>query len=149
MKNPEILRYRNNKLAYSLCLLAIAIQCIGFIFSYSSLKFNAQFNTGLDIIINIIFLLVTFLLAEKIKIYNVTCGIVAIVLGIVNTVRIYTYYYNPNSGELIYETVETWIFYLSIISYVLVAVLMTISGILTIIKGNELKAFLSSLKEGK
>ncbi len=146
ISNVEILRYRNNKLSYNACLLAIIFQCISFVAIYSTLTFSAKFNTGLDIIINIIFLLFTFLTAEKVKTYNVRWGIISIVIGVLNSLRIFTYLYSSFSGENLFDSsnVATYRFNAAVLCYVLVLILLVVSGIVSIYRGKKLNAFLNS-----
>lgn len=146
ISNVEILRYKNNKLSYNACLLAIVFQCIGFVAIYSALTYDAKFNTGVDIIINIIFLLFTFLTAEKVKTYNVTWGILSIVIGVLNSLRIFTYLYSPFSGENLFDpnNIATYRFNAAVLCYVLVLILLVVSGIVSIYRGKKLNAFLNS-----
>ena len=148
--NPEVLRYKTNSTAYNLCLSAIAFQCISFVAIYSALTFTAKFMTGLDIVINIIFLLVTFLIAEKVKTYNIRWGILGIVVGTLNLVRVYTYLYSPFSGEELFlaTNVAQYRFFAAVVCYFIVWALLAISGVITIILGRRLNAFLKN-KEGK
>lgn len=148
IKNPEILRYRNNKMAFNLCMLAIALQCVAFIYLYRSLQWTPQFNTGLDIIINIVFLLVVFLASEKVKTYHVKWGIALIIIGAINSLRLLTYVFPTFVGEQ-GIIIEQGNFITGVVSYILVEVALTISGIVTIIRGNILNNFLKTLsKEG-
>lgn len=147
--NPEILRYRNNKFSFNACILAIVFQCIAFIFVYKSLFINAAFYTGVDIIINILFLLFVFLASEKVKTYSVKWGYIIIFIGLINLIRIYTYIFSPFSGENIVGTVENSNVIISVISYCLVAVSLTFGGIVAIIRGKKLNEFMKLLKEGE
>ena len=145
--NPEILRYRNNKFGFNACIIAIILQCIAFIFVYDSLTFTPKFNTGLDIVINIIFLLFVFLASEKVKTYKVMWGYIIIGIGLVNLVRIYTYLYSPFSGEDLVNNIKESSFIISLVSYCLVAVSLTLGGIVTILRGNRLNEFLKSIEK--
>lgn len=144
--NPEILRYRNNKVSYNLSLTAIAIQCLSFVAIYSALTFTSKFMTGLDIVINIVFLLVTFLIAEKVKTYNIKWGIASIVIAFVNIIRVPLYLYNPNSGEDLFLTtnIAQYRFVAAVICYFIVLLLLVISGIIAIIRGIKLNNFLKN-----
>lgn len=153
--NPEILRYKNNSLSFWMSMLAIIFQCIAFVFTYKCLGWTPEFSTGLDIIINIIFLLFVFLASEKLKTYNVRWGYIIIGIGLVNLIRIFTYlipthYVLDSATNNMILNIDNFSFILSIVSYVLVAVFCTIGGIVTIKRGKILNEFLATLeKEGK
>lgn len=155
VQNPEILRYKNNSLSFWMSMLAIIFQCIAFVFTYKCLGWTPEFPTGLDIIINIIFLLFVFLASEKLKTYNINWGYIIIGIGLVNLIRIFTYvipthYVMDTVSNTMILNIDNFSYILSIVSYVLVAIFCTIAGLVTIYKGRILKEFLASLeKEGK
>ena len=89
--NPEMLRYKPNKFGFNACIFAIIFQCLAFWSVYHCLTFKTEIATGLDIVINIVFLLFVFLASEKLKTYDVTWGKIVIGIGLINLLRIWLY----------------------------------------------------------
>ncbi len=150
VSKAEMMRYRPNKFGFWMCILAIILQCFSFIFVYHCLQLSKSVikaNTGIDIIVNIIFLLFAFLTAEKLKAYDVKWGYIAIAIGVVNTIRVYTYLFSPYSGENLVDVIPAHFFWISFVFYFLVAAALVAGGVITIIRGRILNSYMSSLSE--
>lgn len=93
--NQEILhndlkRYKNNKLASSLALLAIVFNCLYFCLLYSFRdKYFGTWRLGVSVILTLIVLLMTFLSSEGIKNYNKMFAIPLLVLAAVQIIRMF------------------------------------------------------------
>lgn len=146
-KRVEMMRYRKNKIGFWMCIIAIVLQCFSFMFVYHCLQLSPKSNTGIDILVNIVFLLFVFLASEKLKSYSVEWGYITIAIGLVNAVRIFTYLFSPYSGEDLVHVIPAHFFWISFVCYILVAVVLTIGGVITILRGKELRAYLSTLSD--
>ncbi len=148
--HAEMMRYRNNKFGFWMCILAVTLQCFSFMFIYHCLqlsKFVISANTGIDILVNIVFLLFVFLASEKLKAYDVKWGYIVIGIGLVNLIRIYTYLFSPYSGENLINVIPAHFFWISFACYILVAICLTAGGVVTILRGKELNAYLATLSD--
>ena len=86
----DIKRYKSNKLASSLALLAIVFGCLYFCLLYSFRdKFFGTWRLGVSVILTLIVLLFTFLSSEGIKGYNKKFAIPLLVLAAVQIVRMF------------------------------------------------------------
>ncbi|MDE6690781.1 MAG: hypothetical protein K2K04_02310 [Clostridia bacterium] len=95
-KNPilqdDILRYKKNKLAANLALLAIVFNCLYFMILYSVHATKIYtFVVGGSVILNLLVLLIGFFASEGIKGYNKKFTIVLFVLAAVQIARIFVY----------------------------------------------------------
>lgn len=87
--NDDILRYRNNSLGFYLCILAIICNVAMFIIIFGEKNCKPDLALGIDVIVNIVFLLFAFLLAEKCKAYETSGYIGSLVLGVIEIARIF------------------------------------------------------------
>lgn len=98
----DIMHYKNNRASFWLILLTIALNIGMFIIIYrtNTSDLAADLQLGIDLLINVIFMLICFLAAEKTKRYSKSWGIVSIVLGFIQIVRIFwiPLYYFLNNG---------------------------------------------------
>ena len=82
----DLMRYKSNKLASSLALLAIIFNCLYFCLLYSFRdKFFGTWRLGVTLIV----LLVTFLSSEGIKNYNKKYAIALLILAVVQIIRMF------------------------------------------------------------
>ena len=65
------MRYKNNGLSFWLCMLAIVFDVAMFLIIYTTSSCTPNFELGLDLLINVLFLLAAFLTAEKTKAYKI------------------------------------------------------------------------------
>lgn len=87
----DIMHFKANRISFWLILLAIALNVAMFIIIYktNTSKLAADVQLGLDLIVNVVFMLTCFLAAEKTKRYSREWGIVSIVLGGLEIARIF------------------------------------------------------------
>lgn len=86
----DLKRYKSNKLASSLALLAIVFNCLYFCLLYSFRdRYFATWRLGVSVILTLIVLLVTFLSSEGIKSYNKLFIIPLLVLAAVQIIRMF------------------------------------------------------------
>lgn len=83
----EMLRYRSNKLAYTLGLIGVAFSLFAAFICMNSMN-PENFQVILKIILNVFILLFGFLCCEKAKTYQVKGSAYLIGLGVINFLRI-------------------------------------------------------------
>ena len=86
-KNPELMRYQTDRFSSALCLVAIALNACFLISIYSNKNFTPDIQLGADVLFNIIFMMVVFLISEKVKIYSISANLAAFALGGVQLLR--------------------------------------------------------------
>ena len=86
----DIMRYKTNKLASTLAVLAIAFNCLYFCLLYSFRHtFFGSWRLGVSVILTLVTLLMTFLCSEGIKGYNKKFAIPLLVLAAVQIIRMF------------------------------------------------------------
>jgi len=140
----DMLRYRNHKFAYFMCLLAIVANCLGMCFAYSTLnQYQVTFATGIDIIYNIVFMLFTFITAETIKVYSKKASYYAIVLGLAQIGHFFWYsMVLHNAGEML-----DWVFFGDMVLFFASGLFLIAAGIVNIFKSTALFNYLKELSE--
>ncbi len=96
------MRYSKNKFSSSMCYLAILFNAIYFASIYRGVKADIgdyYFNilVGVSVLVNIGFMLVTFLASEGVKNYKLNFSIILLVLAGVQIIRIFGYPMNASS----------------------------------------------------
>lgn len=161
----DILRYRKNKTAANLALLAIAFNCLYFMFMYKQVCGNikAQFVdgtpvytyiTGASVIINLIVLLVTFLSSERLKGYDKRFSFVVWALAAVQIVRIFIYPVTTYNTPYQSGMSENYIFEIGTLILFIVclagsAACLVASGVVGYIRAVKLEKFVKEVDEGK
>lgn len=89
--STDVMRYKKNKLASSLALGSIACDCLSFMFLYAVVgtDYYSTWAIAFDVIFNLVFLLITFLLSEQVKNYDSKLVILQLVLGAFQIGRIF------------------------------------------------------------
>ena len=137
------MRYQNNSSAYWLVLLGMAIS-VHALFSIITPKAVVPgLTTAVEILVNIVLLLFTFLAAEKCKTYNRDWGIYLFVIAGIHVLRIF---FEP-SNLLRNKQLTGFQFSVIVTELVVVAVLFVIAGIITIKKHDTLKTHLKEIGE--
>ncbi|MBQ4060918.1 MAG: hypothetical protein IJD46_02705 [Bacilli bacterium] len=161
----DIMRYKANQSSFLLCVLAIVLNVAMFLLIYTETNCVPNYLLGIDLIINVVFMLAAFLIAEKTKAYSTMGGVAAIILAAIEIGRIFfipTMYYG--SHLLYLEAVEeaeatgqvleytgiiglghsqfTW----CLVLMVGAAVSLLVAGIITIDKSDKLKAHLKRIE---
>ena len=86
----DIRRYKNNKFASLMALLAIVFNCLYFCLLYSFRdNFFGTWRLGVSVILTLVVLLVSFLSSEGIKNYNKKFAIPLLILAAVQIIRIF------------------------------------------------------------
>ena len=88
----DVYRYKRNKLASGLALLALVFECLYFMLFYS-LRVEQYYTAliGLDIVLNLAVLLIVFLSSEGVKGYNKKYCIPLLVIAVIQIARIFLY----------------------------------------------------------
>lgn len=152
----EMLRYRPNKISYMFGLLAAIFLAVGFCCFYSGTEIvvnvNKEFNLlglknagiceGIDIVINILSMLFLFLAAIRMEFYSKSLGIASICMGAFAILRVFLL---PLS-LLTQGSMNSVIFTLVLIFYVLSGACSIIAGFLSIYRGASLRKYLETVK---
>lgn len=163
-KNVQIdmLRYRGNSLATTLGYIALLAQVVAFCTVYSTVSISASYNvtifgytnagvwTGVDIFVNIIFLLFVFLTISRMKVYDRNWGIVSIVIGAFELIRLFLFplaLWNANTATT--TVISSPVFTIQIVCYVMAGALLIVAGALTIWLSNILNKYLNAIKSGE
>jgi len=88
--HDDLRRYKKNKVASTLALLAIVFNCLYFCLLYSFRgSFFSDWRLGISVILTLIVLLISFLCSEGIKNYDKKYAIPLCVLAVVQFIRIF------------------------------------------------------------
>ncbi len=104
----DIMRYKKNKLASTLTLLALVFGCLYFCLLYSFRNgYFATWEIGISVILTLFMMLLIFLSSEGIKNYNKKFCILMLVLAAVQIIRIFGIPYqalahNAATGEKVF-----------------------------------------------
>ena len=157
MRDPKIikkdrLRYTKNSLSSTLAILAIVFNVLYFVSIYSSdiNQYYYNYNIGLSVVYNLLFLLFTFLCSEGIKNYKNSYAFGVIVLGLLQIVRIFEIPTKAHNAIEVVEGVEQLVmsdgqFVYVIIMLSLSCVAAVASGIIGIYKTTVLRAYNKSI----
>lgn len=85
----ERLRYQKNKTSYILALGGLVFNCLYMVKLLGDPDIVPDIHVGIDVIINIVFLLFVFLGAEKLKVYNKIWCFIVTGIGLINFARIF------------------------------------------------------------
>ena len=139
----DMLRYKNNKLGRYLCFIAIFCNCLAFSFIYSHIS-NCTFTTGMDIVYNIVMLLLTFLVAESVKVYKINASYFAVLLSAINLGHMFWYLMPLNSAS---GLTVGWAFGSCVILYIISVASLFIAGVSNFYRGTILQRYLKELAE--
>ncbi len=152
--HSDIMRYKNNKASFWLCILAICLNVAMFLIIYKDKNCTPDVQLGIDLLINILVLLAAFLIAEKTKTYNVKGGYFAIGLGVIEALRIFwnpLRYFNQYLGSMNTDTViglSTDKFIWCAALLIGAALALIGAGIICLQKSKRLTEHLKTLEEG-
>lgn len=139
----DILRYKSNTLARSFCFIAIICNCLAFSFVYSTMS-KVSYLTGIDIVFNILFMLFTFLTAEKIKVYNKNASFAALGLGLLEISHYFWYILIIYTQE---GSIETWVNFADLILMMVSGGLLIVSAVANYFRSSILENYLNTLAE--
>ncbi len=159
--HSDIMRYKNNSLSFWLCIFAIILNVAMFLIIYKCVNCTPNVQLGIDLLINIIFMLTVFLISEKTKTYDKKGGYYAVGLGVLEVLRIFwipLFYYLKfvEYSKLADKGSYTGIIGLDTASFMSCVILMVAAGLCLISAGivclleeRRLKEHLQNLKGGK
>ncbi len=156
--NPEILRYTKNSLSFWLCMLAIVADVLYFTKAFSPVMGNVSFDVGfviaIDVILNILFMLFTFLCAEKLKAYQLEWSYVALGMGIAQIIRIFVVpflkYEAVVNGETVMKLFVSGADQIQCIIWLALSALSLIgAAYIGYVKSKQLRAYLKEIEGGK
>lgn len=146
------MRFTKNKLPSNLTLLAIVVNVFYFVSIYKS---NARFyykpTIGISVLYNLIFMLAAFLSSEGIKNYKKNYGIVLIVIGALQLLRIVYYpvkghssFVTEGSDTLVMETAQ----FIRVLIYLISsAALLIAAGVIGIMRSKILADYRKEIGE--
>lgn len=171
----DIMRYKTNGASFWLCMLSIVFNVVMFLVIYTKKACTSDYELGMDLLVNVLFMLAAFLLAEKTKAYSKSAGFAAMGLGVLEILRIFWIplkYFNMYrewnlkvqqiTEKLLAEgkTTEEIALYLPSLSglnggqftlcvVLLIAACLSLvaAGIIAVIKSNKLSAHLAKIEE--
>lgn len=118
------MRYQTNGQAYGFILLGLAISVAALFAIITPPTVVPDFTTAIEILINIVLLLVTFLAAERCKFYDRKWANVVIVIAVVHVLRIF---YVPTrlvaNGQI------------TALQYTMITILLLVSALFLILGG--------------
>ena len=122
------MRYQTNKLGYRLILLGLAISVLALFSIITPSTVVSDFSTAVEILLNIVLLLITFLAAEKCKFYSLNWAISLFVIAGIHVLRIF---YVPT--KFLIANMLSPLQYTLIVTYLMAsATLLVFAGIVTI-----------------
>lgn len=161
----DLMRYSKNKMSANLALLAIAFNCLYFMFMYKQVCNNREavytdgssvysYIHGASVIINLLVLLFTFLTSERLKNYDKRFAFVAMGLAVVQIVRIFVYplmsftkRYTAGWKEI--QLTDGTMFALFIIFLAASAACLLAAGIFGYLKASKLEKFVDGVNSGE
>lgn len=144
----ELMRYRNDSISYYLTLLGLALDAVYLMLLYSSAGIPANdefgFIIGVDTIYNIVFMLMAFYAAEKVKTYSMNWCFVSGGLGVLQIPRILLPVAFNNAQQLVGAG-----YIASIILLGVSAVSMMLACYTSFVKSRRLNGYLKELKNSE
>lgn len=160
------LRFTKNKLSSGLALLAIVFDCLYFVSVYSSDVGTYYYNwqIGLSVLYNLVFLLVAFLSSEGVKNYKLSYSYILMLVGGLQVVRIFFIPLNAYNttdptltvdkvadliakGERVPSVMDDFQFWYCAICLVASAALCVIAGVVAMIKTTTLNKYQAELEK--
>ncbi len=140
----ELMRYRNDSLSFYMNILAIAFNVVFLIAIMANLSITANWIIGVDVLVNILFMLFAFLTAEKVKAYLPKWCYLSIVLAVVQVVRTFTIVLPFNAkGELVGAA-----FIIALLSLIFSAACLIVGFITSFIRSGKLGGYLKQVEDG-
>ncbi|MDO5111029.1 MAG: hypothetical protein Q4E65_01870 [Clostridia bacterium] len=88
-RNPARMKYQKDTRSSLLCILSILFNVYYFISVFRSGNITPDVVMGLDVIINIVFMMLVFLTSEKLKAYAPKWNRIAAALGVFEALRVF------------------------------------------------------------
>ncbi len=156
----ERMRYTKNTLSSNMALFAIVANVLYFVIMYKiNNKAMYELMMGASVITNLLFMLSVFLCSEGVKNYNVGYAVAMIVIGVIEIGRIFiwplklhnteTRVIVPGGDPIMTTVLDDTQFVLVIVCLVCAAAFLIVGGIVGVIRGKQLAAYLESLKQAE
>ena len=140
----ELMRYRNDSLSFYMNILAIAFNVVFLICIMANLSITANFVIGVDVLVNILFMLFAFLTAEKVKAYMPNWCYLSIGLACAQIVRLFTVVFPFNAkGELVGAA-----FIIAMLALILSAISLLAGFVTSFIRSKKLGVYLKEVDAG-
>lgn len=137
------MRYQKNNIAYALVLFSMVFQIISLFSTITPEAVMPSFSTATEILINITLLLVTFLAAEKVKMYSEKWSYG---LWVISAAHVFRIFYEPLKLVKLNQLTEGQ--YTLIITEIIGSIVfMIIASIITLKKYHALMAHLKEMGE--
>ena len=139
----EKMKYKKDKSSANLAIIGLALNVVYFLIMYKNNN-NYYFDLmiGISVLYNLVFMLTAFLTSEKLKAYDKTFGIVAIIIGVLQLVRIFNY--PLDAYEATFLAKKSFILCVTCLS--LSGISLIAAGICSCIKTTVLQQFLAEEK---
>ncbi len=137
------MRYQLNKASYGLILLGLSISVIAMFRIITPVTVRPNYEIAIEIMINIVLLLVTFLAAERCKFYSKHWAFASIAIGLIHLARIF---YVPAS-LLRKDMLSYPQFIIIALLLVISSLLISLGGYITWVKYNILSKHMKALSE--
>ncbi len=144
-RNPEIMQYQSDKLSYWLCVLSIISNAVYFVSIYANKDVAPDVTTGADILLNIIFMMLTFLSSEKLKGYQKRWNILVAAIGAVQILRVLWLPMHFNRLEMLTGGKFT----LAVVTLLVSGVLLLLAGINSSINIRVLNRYVDENRVGE
>lgn len=141
--DPEQMRYKPNSLSSILCIFSIIFNVAHFISVYSTLEMQSDFVIGIDVFINIVFMLFIFLGSVKTKSYQINWSYITLGFAMLQIARIFIV---PLRFMLKDQYTGTR-FAFGVSTLVLSAVCLILSSIICYIRSKTLNTYLDLLNK--
>ena len=147
--NVERMRYKNDSLSFLLCMTALIADVVMFSLIYSNSVLTSltgvqgfnYYTIGIDIIVNILFMLFAFYVGEELKTYHIKWAIAPILMGLLQLYRIFDF---PKS-MMQFGFITEKIYRICVICLIFSAVCLFVASVNTFIKATLLNRFLKNV----
>lgn len=136
------MRYQVNSLSFGLVILSLFPSVISLFAIITPSTVGSTFTTGVEILLSILLLLVTFLAGEKAKAYQKKWGIALIVIAAIHILRIF---FEPLKLYKLAQLTQAQFIWI-IVEIILASTLLVIAGMITIKKHDVLMKHLREVE---
>lgn len=88
-RNPARMKYQKDTRSSMLCILSLLFNVYYFISVFRSGDITPDVIMGLDVVVNIVFMMLVFLTSEKLKAYTPKWNRIAAALGVFEALRVF------------------------------------------------------------
>ncbi|MCQ2536786.1 MAG: hypothetical protein MJ124_00130 [Lachnospiraceae bacterium] len=97
--NVERMRYKNDSLSFTLCMFALVADIVQFMIIYSNSYLTditgksgfSFYIIGIDIVVNILFMLFAFYVGEELKTYHMKWAVAPVLMGALQIFRMFDF----------------------------------------------------------